>query len=59
MKCICDININSYEIISDGDWITIYMCNDSDGYYLEAIGDGNAVVEIKYCPICGRKLMED
>ena len=54
MKCICEsIKECRSEKLSVGDW------KEYGKYYIEAIADGNAYLELNYCPKCGKKLKED
>lgn len=59
-KCICrNIKRNKQEYICHGNWTSLAIRRDRLGlYYIVALGDGEAEMDIKYCPICGRKLDE-
>ena len=46
------------EKLSVGNWNDIYMRKEDGKYYIEAVADGNAYLELNYCPKCGRKLKE-
>ena len=60
MKCVCElIKEGQSEKLSVGSWVDIYIRKEDGKYYIEAIADGNAYLELNYCPKCGRKLKED
>lgn len=44
--------------IAEGSWTSLYMLHNSktNKYGMYASGDGEAVVNINFCPNCGRKL---
>lgn len=57
--CICNLKINEEKLVSNGNWNTLYIERQIDGYYIVATGEGNAYMNIKYCPKCGRNLEDD
>ena len=58
--CKCEeIEINERELISRGNWVDLLLYKDEYGYYIMGMGDGNAYMNIKYCPLCGRLLEEE
>lgn len=58
--CICkEIKIDEKILISKGDWVDLFLDKDEYGYYIMGMGDGNAYMKIKYCPLCGRLLEEE
>lgn len=59
MECICNIPIHQEILLTRENWKDIYMCRDSQGYYIEVIEESSASIRIKYCPFCGRGLKED
>lgn len=54
--CICDLKVNEEKRICDGDWNTLYIERNEDGYSMIAIGEGCVYMKINYCPKCGRSL---
>ena len=59
-KCICRIvEKDKQEYICHGNWNSLAIRRDRLGLYsIVALGDGEAEMHIKYCPICGRDLDE-
>ena len=60
-KCICrGLKRNEKKYICHGHWTSLAIRRDELGLYsIVALGDGEAEMDIKYCPICGRDLDED
>ena len=50
-----------YCIVASKPWTTLMMTHNSETrkYGLVANGDYSPGIDIDFCPICGRKLMED
>ena len=44
--------------LAEGDYIKLSMIYDpkTNKFWLEASGDGEAIIDINFCPKCGRKL---
>lgn len=57
--CICDLKINEENHICNGNWNSLYIERNIDGYYIVASGEGEAHMKINYCPKCGKKLEEE
>ena len=59
--CICqELKLEEEKLISEGAWVDLFIYRDKhDYYYITAISDGRADIKIKYCPMCGRRLLED
>ena len=57
-ECICKkLNKEESILIEEGSWNTLRLERDEYGnYYIVAKADGNAYMNINYCPLCGRKL---
>ena len=58
--CKCEeIVMNESILISRGDWVDLLLYKNEYGYHIMGMGDGNAYMNIKYCPLCGRQLEEE
>lgn len=66
--CVCEKNekltpnpgYDAVEIdIAQGNYTSLCMGYKNETHYLTAIGEGEAYVEIDFCPFCGRKLSKD
>ena len=44
--------------LAEGDYIALSMIYDpkTNKFWLKASGDGEAIIDINFCPKCGRKL---
>lgn len=69
MDCLCEdlkqpgkVLLNEMPLGADGNYLYLERSEyQEEAYYLTALDwDGNEdFVEVKYCPLCGRKLKED
>ena len=65
-KCICERVLEEGPTISIGDecgqYVGLSLSTDIDSftkkrcYYIEATGEDSCSIEIRYCPVCGRRL---
>jgi len=55
-NCICNLEEEQNIYIEEESWTYLILDRRSDGFYLEASGDGIAEKRINYCPMCGRDL---
>lgn len=58
-KCICDLKDKEEKLITNGNWVDLYIKLERKEYWIVAMADGNAMMKIDYCPKCGRKLEEE
>jgi hypothetical protein len=57
--CICNVKEGEEKLISVGDWVNLYIELICGEYWISGVADGNAIMKINYCPICGRKLEKE
>ena len=56
---VCDIVVHESKLLREGDYCNLYLERDKYFYYIVGKADGNAILMIKYCPICGRELEKE
>ena len=56
--CICNLKQDEVKELSSGCFTSLNIYMEDEIYTLVAIGEGEASIHIKFCPICGRSLKE-
>jgi len=54
--CICNLKEDEVKELSHRGFTNLNVCMEDGIYTLVAIGENEASIHIKFCPICGRKL---
>lgn len=57
--CICEQEIGAKKDFGFGSFTALTIEKQKYGVYIVAHGEGEAEWESIYCPICGRKLLEE